>query len=44
MDVQGIVITKKLNDVQMETVHRERITVSNTVLFNAVTFKDFFLK
>lgn len=44
MDVQGIVITKKLKDVQMKTVHTERITVPNIILFNTVTPKDFFLK
>lgn len=46
MDVQWIVITKKLSDVQMKTVHRERVIVINTALFNTVTFKEkiFFLK
>lgn len=40
MDVQWIVITKKLNDVQMKTVYRERVIVTNTALFNKVTFKE----
>lgn len=38
MDVQWIVITKKLSDVQMKTVHREKVI--NTALFNTVTFKE----
>lgn len=40
MDVQWIVMIKKLSDVQMKTVHRERVTVTNTALFNTVTFKE----
>lgn len=28
----------------MKRVHKERITVQNSMLFNAVTFEDFFLK
>lgn len=46
MDMQWIVITKKLSDVQMKTVHRERVIVINTALFNVETFKEkiFFLK
>lgn len=44
MDVQWIVITKKVNVVQMKTVHRQRIILTITVL-NTVNFKEkiFFL-
>lgn len=37
-----MVITKKLDDVQMKTVQREKITVPNPLLFHTMTFKDFF--
>lgn len=40
MDVQWILITEKLSDVQVKTVHREIVTVTNAALFNTVTFKE----
>jgi len=40
MDAQWIVITRKLNDVKMKSVHWERVIVTNTALFNTVTFKE----